>query len=320
VRGTDRTPEDATQLLIDEERRFFDKLYKEWIPLHDNRPRVVYHYTTAAGLLGIVQSNRLWATNARFLNDHSEIEYAACVIRQLMAAMTSKGAATLPADFTEQVTQDLDRFEAEARVYVCCFCTEGDLLGQWRGYGAQGGGYALGFEAKNFGDREMAMPLKPILRRVIYDPKLQKRLVRTWHQAVCDLEVTLPKERSKFSRRREMLVGTFRLLVPQFLLCFKNPAYAEEQEWRLIQYGRIAEREIIKPAFRTSGGRILPYATLDLTQAEGKYKGKLPLKIVRFGPTLDAGGTGRSLRLLLNSEGYADELVKIDGSGIPFGG
>jgi hypothetical protein len=312
------TPGHVTQSQ-DEERRFFDKLYEEWIPLHAKRPSLVYHYTTAVGLLGIVQSHRLWATNARFLNDHSEIEYAAGVIRKVMAAMAGKGAARLPVDFTKLVNQDLDGFEAEARVYICCFCTEGDLLSQWRGYGAHGGGYALGFEAENFGDREVAMPPKPILRRVIYDAEMQERLVRPWLQAVCDLVVDRPAERGKFSSRMNILINTFRLLLPQFLLCFKNPAYAEEQEWRLIQYGRVSGQEIIKPAFRASGGRILPYVTLDLTEPE-KYKGKLPLRVIRFGPTLDDRGTRRSLRLVLNSEGYSDELVKIEASGIPFGG
>jgi hypothetical protein len=32
----------------------------------------LFHYTTAAGLLGILNSSTLWATDLRFLNDAQE--------------------------------------------------------------------------------------------------------------------------------------------------------------------------------------------------------------------------------------------------------
>jgi len=38
-------------------------------------PRVLYHYTTQAKLLGILKSNCMWATAAQYLNDASEYEY-----------------------------------------------------------------------------------------------------------------------------------------------------------------------------------------------------------------------------------------------------
>ncbi|HMC13498.1 MAG TPA: hypothetical protein VKG67_04050, partial [Gallionellaceae bacterium] len=33
----------------------------------------LYHYTTAAGLQGIVESQQLWATNIAYLNDAEEL-------------------------------------------------------------------------------------------------------------------------------------------------------------------------------------------------------------------------------------------------------
>jgi len=62
-------------------------LAKEWESLHAERPPMLYHYTTAAGLIGIVGSQRLWATNARFLNDPSEIRYALRVISDTVGEM-----------------------------------------------------------------------------------------------------------------------------------------------------------------------------------------------------------------------------------------
>jgi hypothetical protein len=250
----------------DEERSIFEKLYADWIPLHDRRPSTLYHYTTALGLLGIIQSNRLWASNARFLNDSSEIAYAVDVVREAITWVTKNYPVPLPSDFSNQLGQDLAAFEAEARVYVCCFCSAGDLLSQWRGYGAQGGGYAIGFDTKGLGDREVANPPRPILRRVVYDPETQQRLVRTWLQAVCDVAAAGREAeadaRSKLRSRLNALISTFTMLLSEFLICFKNPAYVEEQEWRLIQFGRVDGKEIIKPVFRAAGGRIIAYTTL----------------------------------------------------------
>ena len=36
----------------------------------------LFHYTTAAGLLGILDSSGFWATDLRFLNDAQEAVYA----------------------------------------------------------------------------------------------------------------------------------------------------------------------------------------------------------------------------------------------------
>jgi hypothetical protein len=40
-----------------------------------NEPKILYHYTTAIGLMGIVQSQTLWAPNAEFLNDARELRF-----------------------------------------------------------------------------------------------------------------------------------------------------------------------------------------------------------------------------------------------------
>ena len=41
-----------------------------------NHPKTIYHYTTRAGLQGILQSNTLWASHSQFLNDPAELNYA----------------------------------------------------------------------------------------------------------------------------------------------------------------------------------------------------------------------------------------------------
>jgi hypothetical protein len=37
-------------------------------------PETLYHYTTQDGLLGIIQSRSLWATNVSYMNDSTEFD------------------------------------------------------------------------------------------------------------------------------------------------------------------------------------------------------------------------------------------------------
>ena len=51
---------------------------------------ILYHYTSPAGLLGIVKSRSLWASGIHYLNDSSEYRHAVgvlqdCARRPLMA-------------------------------------------------------------------------------------------------------------------------------------------------------------------------------------------------------------------------------------------
>src|SRR5678816_1780308 len=48
-------------------------------------PPRLYHYTTPAGLLGIVENNKLWATHINYLNDATELGYARALVEAALA-------------------------------------------------------------------------------------------------------------------------------------------------------------------------------------------------------------------------------------------
>jgi hypothetical protein len=61
-------------------------------------PDRLYHYTDARGLLGILESRKLWASDVRLLNDARELDYAADLVRRwlddlsgLLPGRTSEG-------------------------------------------------------------------------------------------------------------------------------------------------------------------------------------------------------------------------------------
>jgi hypothetical protein len=101
----------------------------------------IYHYTGAAGMIGIVQSGHLWATDYRHLNDRKEYQIGARLLRDELRAnrlseQQRRGFETLVSD-------------TQRECFVLSFSESADQLSQWRAYCPGGNGYALGFEQKN---------------------------------------------------------------------------------------------------------------------------------------------------------------------------
>jgi hypothetical protein len=100
------------------------------------------------------------------------------------------------------------------------------------------------------------------------------------------------------------------------LVCFKNPAYAAEDEWRLIVFGRS------KPNvnFRVGRGCPLPYIELDLTILDGEHRGKLPISGINYGPVHESAMVKRALRTCLEAMGYDHVTTHVNQSKVPYRG
>jgi Protein of unknown function (DUF2971) len=182
-----------------------------------NRPKILYHYTDAAGLLGILRSQRIWATDAQHMNDSSETLYALDLIARLAAKVDR---SKLPPRGLERLDGLLESREPLFfQPFVACFSELGDSLSQWRGYANNGLGYAVGIRS----DAVFANPDLPPqynaptdLLRVIYSAEKQEQLVAQW------LAETLSEGDGSYSQIGE--------IVP----VLKNPGFHVEQEWRLL--------------------------------------------------------------------------------------
>jgi hypothetical protein len=93
-------------------------------------PSTLYHYTTPAGLLGIVENNKLWATHINYLNDATELGYARDLLRQPSRATSGRLVPPRASSCTEPATFDVSK---TMDVFVSCFCEDGDLLSHGAG-------------------------------------------------------------------------------------------------------------------------------------------------------------------------------------------
>jgi hypothetical protein len=242
---------------------------------------VLFHYTSAEGLLGIIESKSLWASDPEFLNDARELKYGRDNLRAALLASADQadeagqaGAEFLDGEYRAKLIRmgarylDADGVKEERgptlpAVYVACFCEDGDLLSQWRGYGASGG-FAIGFRATAMPDflvrdkgftEASAIPdsppvVKPELVKVGYGHRAVKRMVG----GIVD---TVPLRRDEGPpgvAGRDMATG---VLIPG-LASVKQEAFAEEKEWRLIVGGSSREG-----SFRAGPLGIVPYVHME---------------------------------------------------------
>lgn len=105
-----------------------------------------YHYCSAQAFKGIIEANRLWLTNAFFMNDFMELEWFRRLSRSVAAEMRG-----LDANLTA-FYDTLERHLLEGgyqNVYCACFSTVRDDLSQWRAYADDGRGVAISFDLRS---------------------------------------------------------------------------------------------------------------------------------------------------------------------------
>jgi hypothetical protein len=270
------------------------ELIQSWFKPHLKRPRRLYHYTDANGVLGIISEKRLRLTHAGYLNDPGELKYAANMILETVAdEFANRG--TILEQFKGWIDKHLDEDALNVPAYVSCFCEKGDLLNQWRGYAGAADGYSIGFDPRHLGDMSWKLPTDRItvLRKVIYDQGKQKAFVKSWTTAICDL---IEKTRDKLLPEHTRLYWQ---TAAELMVTFKSRVYEEEREWRLVEFQRpdselkfAASRRFIKP--------YIEYADKSCN---------LPIREILLGPVLESATARRSLEMLLAKEGFKATVV-----------
>jgi hypothetical protein len=236
-----------------------------------NEPEILYHYTTAMGLMGIVQSRTLWATNAEFLNDTQELQFGRpqvleALLKQADELSPDSGAFdanTSRATVMRSAAYELAPGGNDARrqyhfVYVACFCEAGDLLSQWRSYGAPGG-YAVGFRTSQL---RLVRPAEEEARGTVSEEIEQAATlvqVRYGDAAVEEAVTSVLQTVAPEPTGHPGVLGFHRAqsVVLPALTGIKHAAFSEEREWRLVVVSGP-----IKPSFRVGPLGVTPYISL----------------------------------------------------------
>lgn len=272
-------------------------------------PDVLWHYTTAEGLKGIAQDDHLWASQSIFLNDARELVYGIDLYFNTLAeadvTMLDKRTQAWLEHWAsdEGATSVREWFRVNAAPFVACFCAKGDLLSQWRAYGPSGG-YAVGFSQHPAQAWIQAGGHGLALRQVIYDEQQQRSQVG---DIVSRLVNLLAGHGGTDVARQEFIRSTVDAIGQVAAYC-KDPAFAEEQEWRVI-YQRPEDPSPLQLHHRTAGNALVPYVHLPITAQIGARPSKLPIVRVRVGPNVDPTLGVLGATSLLRRNDYDAEVI-----------
>jgi hypothetical protein len=259
-------------------------------------PRILYHYTTQEGLLGIITRRCLWTTNIFYLNDSTEFNYALELVRaDLKERLSGPAARNDQKQFYEDALRTLDGLAPlvpEAfSLHVGSFSAKGDLLSQWRAYTQNGIGFSLGFDEAYL--QSLAKRQKYELVECDYDATKHKRTI----SVLIDESVESTDDLNLF---HELIRLSPRL---------KHPKFEEEQEWRIVS----EDMGHGKPEFRAGKSMLIPYSEFKL---EGE-DGILRIAEICVGPTPHPQLAIASVTQLINR---ADKLApaKVRVSDVPY--
>jgi hypothetical protein len=263
---------------------------------------LLYHYTDAVGLLGILKDKCIFATDCRFENDPGELRYG--LEEVALPLLREQPDAQTLTEFVETLATAPARAAAP---YVACFSEHGDQLSQWRGYGWDRYTMSLGFSATallsglNGWNSPHPIRLVPVAYEVAQGRALFEDVI---------LRGGTPRYIGSGSSR----LWTEGDILDAAMAC-KHPKFSEEAEWRIIVSTRsLGGSPPQRPDdFRVKDGILLPYFKI-LLCSEGDVP---PLKEVLFFPGSDPDGVVRGgIESALQACGYAD--VTVGPSAIPF--
>ena len=292
------------------------RLWKDWMARHSEEPDNLFHYTSRAGLKGILASRRLWATSARHLNDRSEIEYAAGLVDEVMISRQEKPLSRIIRNFLGRAFETYNPYEALYSVFTISFCSAGDDVNLWHRYADSARGYNIGFQTGALA-RHPRSAIDQRLLRVIYDRLEQLTIIEHIVDGVIG---TL--EEATAGMWRDTQTDPFiadaclllRELLADCLIGMKNSHFASEQEWRVFHPCDPREHAR-RVKHRERNGKDVPYVEIDCGFIGPPWMGRLPVVSVTHGPLQRPREAREEIKALLICPEY--EGVQVHRSTVP---
>jgi hypothetical protein len=294
----------------------------------------IYHYTSAAGLRGIIENHEIWLTNTAFVNDTTECK-----------ALRNEECLFAEDEFThsfavEQWRNFRSNPDKANNTYIASFSRGEESLQQWHAYG----NFRIGFEAKKLTKHSFNLYECVYYRQEIKSWILEKEKVQEW-EGDCLNDST--KRAAAFA------------LFHAARMKYKSQYYENEKEVRLIAISNHSwtvwfdnesdyHCSMFKydppihfrdhPVYRVP----IPYVKLILSNEEDEgYREEkeetaiqmkerklkeerdrkrllLPITEVRIGPMLHQEEAEVACEILLGEKGYRD--VEVNTSKIPYRG
>ena len=256
---------------------------------------LLFHYCSPATLHAILEGKKLRFSDVLSMNDSMEFKWGAQLLKRAMGANAADDAEAFAKakGIADWFVTAQGILEEHGLLTACCLSKRGDVLSQWRAYADNGAGFAVGFDSAAMA----RMPVRPL--DVCYEPEKQR-----WH---------LGEAISKIIASPDAVVDGKSLMKALLIMLldtvgFKNPAFEEEDEVRLVHHISLTrgdgvlvptyEDSVTPPDVRFYMRGSVPTAFVDLELPGGHSA----VKKIFVGPR--ANVEVRSLQIMLGSMGF----------------
>lgn len=324
-----KVPEDVDYFNADDDTKFF-------------------HYTSVKAAIEMLTSNEtksnesksndgkfeLWASQQQFLNDHQEMYNGLELIsdyfydnKKDITNRLSIAAGVKKNDLIDKFIKRIEIYKEtyqkgnitlDQDIYIVCFCSNGDLLSQWKYYGKDSGValeydlksmYYSGIDAIDKGFRSQRNYLVGPYRVIYCDDKKTQIIERIVNNAIEDYTKNLEDKDRAILDRWEQLFAVAPL--------FKHEKFQEEEECRLLFRPVFKKdcntRDIIH--YRERNGIPLPYMKITLHPQNNSSC----IKSIMIGPGSNQALVYKAFKHLLERKGL-DKSILLDYSRTPFRG
>lgn len=300
---------------------------------------LVWHYTSAAGLRGIIDGHSLRATSAAFMNDAAEMRSGARAFAEHFEQRRNELSPK-----SQRIVEHSGALSTAgvSDSYLLSASRLGDSLTMWRNYGGDGVAYAVGLDRS----RPLA-PLEHVSGDVhprppadFYAPEWEDLgdgerynlnpspdhvlvLGRSWHDVTYISGSDHEAVRAEFDLMASRLESDkgdrllfFWMYPDGALRLMKDAGFHDEREVRMVVSVH-PEWKFVQ--HRPSRFGLVPYIELVTAESEKEYASArtlLPIEEIMVGPSPIRDDAERSLRMFLDNSGYGE--VRIRSSAIPF--
>ena len=232
---------------------------------------IAYHYCSVESFFNIIKNKTLWLSNTEYMNDKEELIWIDAVVEKAIKEIKQE----------KEYIKEIKKFEKEytklkhKKNYMFSFSKERDLLSQWRAYGDNSAGVAIGF---HFG---LAMDIVKIPPRDLAVSKMPRKEATSNNVKFGYTDVSYDSSNIK-KQIIESLCNNKNydmsaLMIKELALFLKHHSFKEEKEKRLVytpennpqikQNSSLDEavKNISELKHRVSGKQIIPYYEFDFS-------------------------------------------------------
>lgn len=273
---------------------------------------LVWHYSSADGLLGILRGQALWASSITQLNDTDELEHGLQLIEDTWRA-SKKRSIRHRGTISEWIQDARAKVMGSERLdsYLVCASTLGQSQTQFLMYGS----YAIGINGAYLLEKRPAES-PPVAgdaasgafdlgwRPVRYEWRAKRAHIDKLFQSLVALAVIAEAATKHDPDAYEAAIEC----IIRSAIYMKHESFEHEQEVRL--YGRAKATNALVD-FRVGKYGIVPYLTVELGKELQRIVGRFPVVQINVGPGLGERESAKAgLGIALERLGY--EHVRVE--------